>query len=292
MLPFKPLCGFISSVPKTNHMKTRLHLFPLAICILFIGLTAQAQSVYEPYDVATIAGLAGVVGYANGVGSTARFNYPIGVAVDTAGNCYVADRDNNAIRKITPNGAVTTLAGSGSYYIRGSSDGTGSSALFSQPYGVAVDTAGYVYVADFNNNLIRKISPSGAVTTLAGLAGPYGYGSSDGIGDAARFRGPWGIAVDSAGNVYVGDYGNATVRKITPAGVVSTLAGSAGSFGYGDGIGRAALFHEPAGVAVDANGNVYVADVFNFAIRKISSTGVVTTLAGLPNYPPRSKSWR
>ena len=178
------------------------------------------------------------------------------MAVDSAGNVYVADAYNDEIRKITPSGVVTTLAGSAGQ--AGSSDGTGSAARFIDPCGVAVDSAGNVYVADYGNDEIRKITPSGVVTTLAGSAGQTG--SSDGTGSAARFDDPMGVAVDSAGNVYVADYGNDEIRKITPSGVVTTLAGSAGQTGSSDGTGSAARFDYPMGVAVDSAGNVYVAD--------------------------------
>ena len=214
---------------------------------------------------------------ADGTGSAARFYFPNGVAVDSAGNVYVADTNNYTIRKITPSGVVSTLAGlAGS---PGSADGTGSAARFNDPYGVAVDSAGNVYVADTGNNTIRKITPSGVVSTLAGLAGSIG--SADGTGSAARFFQPYGVAVDSAGNVYVADTNNNTIRKITPSGVVSTLAGLAGSFGSADGTGSAARFYYPEGVAVDSAGNVYVADTGNDTIRKITPSGVVSTLAGL-----------
>ena len=227
--------------------------------------------------VSTLAGLAGSFGSADGTGSAARFNFPDGVAVDAAGNVYVADSSNNTIRKITPAGVVSTLAGLAG--IGGSADGTGSAARFSQPVGVAVDAAGNVYVTDFSNNTIRKITPAGVVSTLAGSASSRG--SADGTGSAARFFQPAGVAVDAAGNVYVADTFNHTIRKITPAGVVSTLAGLAGSFGSADGTGSAARFNQPTGVAVDAAGNVYVADRSNHTIRKITSAGVVSTLAGL-----------
>ena len=178
------------------------------------------------------------------------------MAVDGSGNVYVADSGNYTIRKITPAGVVSTLAGlAGS---SGSADGTGSAARFYYPTGVAVDGSGNVYVADTGNYTIRKITPAGVVSTLAGLAGSTG--SADGTGSAARFYYPYGVAVDGSGNVYVADTGNYTIRKITPAGVVSTLAGTAGSSGSADGTGSAARFNYPTGVAVDGSGNVYVAD--------------------------------
>ena len=226
----------------------------------------------------TLAGTAGQIGSADGTGSAARFNSAYGVAVDSAGNVYVADTGNDTIRKITPAGVVTTLAGTAGQF--GSADGTGSAARFEFPEGVAVDSAGNVYVADTINDTIRKITPAGVVTTLADMAGQVG--SADGTGSAARFDYPTGVAVDSAGNVYVADDGNDTIRKITPAGVVTTLAGMAGQVGSADGTGSAARFAYPEGVAVDSAGNVYVADTGNDTIRKITPAGVVTTLAGTP----------
>jgi streptogramin lyase len=203
----------------------------------------------------------------------ASFDLPAGVAVDTAGNVYVADYGNNLIRKISSSGVVSTLAGSG---FAGSANGMGTAASFNIPWGVAVDAAGNVYVADAANELIRKISPSGVVTTLAG--GGAGR-SNNGTGTAASFNGPYGVAVDAAGNVYVADNGNDMIRKISPLGVVSTLAGS-GTKGSANGMGMAASFNGPYGVAVDAAGNVYVADGVNNIIRKISPLGVVNTWAG------------
>ena len=211
--------------------------------------------------------------------SAAGFIWPQGVAVDGAGNVFVADTDNNTIQKITPGGVVTTLAGSAPEGLSGSADGTGVAACFSWPTGVAVDGAGNVFVADTDNNTIRKVTPSGVVTTLAGTAGLSG--SADGTGSAARFTWPEGVAVDGAGNVFVGDVGNCTIRKITPTGVVTTLAGSAGLSGSADGTGAAARFNSPSGVAVDGAGNVFVADTGNNTIRKISTSGVVTTIVGV-----------
>ena len=227
--------------------------------------------------VSTIAGLAGAGGSTDGTGSTARFSWPQGAAVDGSGNVYVADNQNHSIRKVTPVGVVSTLAGlAGSY---GSADGTGSAARFHTPTGVAVDGSGIVFVADNQNHTIRKVTPVGVVSTLAGLAGSYG--STDGTGTAARFTYPAGVAVDGSGNVYVADRGNHTIRKVTPAGVVSTLAGLARSNGSTDGTGSASRFNYPEGVAVDGSGNVYVADRGNHTIRKVTPTGVVSTLAGL-----------
>ena len=225
-------------------------------------------------DVSTLAG-SGANGANNATGTAATFRFPTGVAVDTAGNVYVADLSNHLIRKITPTGTVSTLAGNAG--ISGAINATGTAASFDTLHGVAVDTAGNVYVADSENHLIRKISPAGDVSTLAGSGA---NGANNATGTAATFRFPTGVAVDTAGNVYVADLSNHLIRKITPTGVVTTLAGTVGVFGSADGNGTNATFNLPAGVAVDTAGNVYVADSSNQLIRKISPAGDVTTLAG------------
>jgi len=268
------------------------------------------------YPVTTLAGLAGAPGPTDGTGSAARFSFHYGVAVDAVGTIYVADTGNNAIRKITPAGVVTTLAtgfnspkgvavdSSGTVYVADTSnctirkvtpggavttlagqqsscsalDGTGAAARFQFPDGVAVDLSGTVYVADTISHLIRKITPAGVVTTWAGVIGG-GSGTTDGIGSAARFNLPAGIAVDSAGTVYVSDRGNHRIRKITPAAEVTTLAGQFQS--YQDGAGSLAWFRSPQGIVMGADGMIYVADSGNHVIRRVSPTGAVKTLAGL-----------
>jgi NHL repeat len=225
--------------------------------------------------VTTLAGTAGSGGSADGTGAAARFGRPVGVAIDSAGNLYVADQSNFTIRKVTAAGVVTTLAGTPGIF--DSVDGTGAAASFFAPSGVAVDSAGIVYVADRNNNTLRKITAAGVVTTLAGT--PRIIGSADSAGAAARFDWPTSVEIDSSGNVYVADLNNHTLRKVTAAGVVTTLAGRALGVGSENGTGAAARFFAPAGVAADSAGNVYVADG-NATIRKITTTGVVTTLAG------------
>jgi sugar lactone lactonase YvrE len=202
------------------------------------------------------------MGFADGQGISASFHSPNGVAVDAGGNVYVADLGNHGIRKIAPSGSVSTLAGSGSM---GFADGQGISARFNYPHGVCVDTGGNVYVADRENHRIRKITPSGSVSTLAGS----GIQFADGQGTSASFSYPSGVTVDAGGIVYVADSGNERIRKITPSGDVSTLAGS-GNHASADGQGTAASFHWPIRVAVDAGGNVYVADNNSNLIRKIT----------------------
>jgi MYXO-CTERM domain-containing protein len=198
-----------------------------------------------------------VAGSADGTGTEARFYAPEGVAVDPAGNVYVSDTGNHKIRKITPAGVVSTLAGAG---VSGYADGTGETARFREPSGIAADATGNVYVADWGNHAIRKITPAGVVTTFAGSGGVLG--NADGTGSAARFQLPSGVAVDAAGNVYVADTLNHTIRKITSAGVVTTLAGLAEAKGSAAGKGSDARFSHPLGIAVDAAGAIYVTNNF------------------------------
>jgi sugar lactone lactonase YvrE len=229
--------------------------------------------------VITLAGQVGVAGSVNATGTNALFNEPQGIALDANTNLYVADYGNDTVRVITPAGVVTTLAGLAG--VPGSADGTGTSALFNEPQGVAVDGSTNVYVTDTANGTIRKITPGGTVTTLAGYAG--NLGSSDGTGTNAQFYQPEGITLDSATNLYVADYFNQTIRKITPAGVVVTLAGSPGLAGSVDGVTNSARFWGPLGMVTDASTNLYVADHFNGTLREITLAGVVTTLAGSPS---------
>ncbi len=250
---------------------------PLAPLLGLLALLASLPSPAQFTSISTLAGYGGN-GSQNAVGSSARFFQPQGVAGDASGNLYVADTLNHTIRKIAPDGTVTNLAGLAG--VNGSADGQGSAARFNQPFGIAVDTAGTVYVGDFGNNTIRKITPAGLVSTLAGLAGTRG--TNNGSGTNALFNQPAGVAVDTAFNVYVADYGNSVIRKITAVGAVSTLAGTPGVTGTNNGAGAGAQFYQPLGVAVDVAVNVYVADTANHAIRKINVAGTVSTLAGVP----------
>jgi sugar lactone lactonase YvrE len=242
-------------------------------------------------SVTTLAGLAGQAGFADGAGAAARFSQPCGVALDSGGNLYVADTGNGTIREISPSGDVTTLAGGQPGHV----DGVGSAAGFIDPEGIAVDGTGNLYVSDYwiTDGTIRKVAPttvdgvtSWVVTTLAGTppANPESVevGSADGTGGAAQFYQPWGVGVDGAGNIYVADSGNCTIRKITPGGVVTTLAGTALATGSADGTGAGAHFDQPEGVAVDGAGDIFVTDALNGTLREIKPSGAVATLAGAP----------
>ncbi|MBV8389996.1 MAG: hypothetical protein JO080_09380 [Mucilaginibacter sp.] len=262
--------------------------------------------------VTTFAG-SGTQGFADGTKTFASFNYPSGIVIDHSGFLFIADKQNNVVRIISPQGVVNTIAGTGA---SGSSNKK-DSVSFNFPSGVGVDNAGNVYVADMGNSAIRKIDIHGVVTTvLVGFSGPTGVvsdasgdlyvadngnsvivkitnkglattfagtrgvrGSKDGTGTGAQFNQPHALAIDSSGNVYVADAGNNLIRKINSQGVVTTIAGS-GSPGSQNGVGPAASFNGPFGIAVDADGNLYVADSNNNLIRKISPNGTVTTLAG------------
>jgi sugar lactone lactonase YvrE len=264
-----------------------------------VSTTPTATVICVNGTVSTLAGKLQTTGYTDGTGILASFNTPLGITTDASGNIYVADAFNNLIRKITSDGVVTTLAGSGTV---GSSDGTGSSASFNQPWGVATDTSGNIYVIDSGNNLVRKITSTGVVTTLA-TGQEYCYG----------------IAADTSGNVYVACESLcsylAGIRKITPDGTVSNLvtgvafshiavdgsgnlyatmdynvykivSGSAvllagsGTQGYVDGLGTAASFGGLSSITVDSLGNIFVADNGNNAIREITPAGMVSTFAG------------
>ena len=221
--------------------------------------------------VSTFAG-SGIAGFLDNTGIAAQFYYPTHLAIDLNGNIFVADSNNHRIRKISPAGVVTTIAGSSS----GFADGIGNNAQFSYPEGVAVDNLGNIFVADSNNHRIRKITSSGAVTTLAGSDT---FGFADGNGISAKFWTPCAIALDSNGVIFVAEKQNNRIRKVLQNGDVSTFAGN-GNSGSTNGTGTAAEFRNPFGIAIDVEGNIYVSDSSNNRIRKITTTGVVTTLAG------------
>ncbi|HEV2695705.1 MAG TPA: NHL repeat-containing protein [Verrucomicrobiae bacterium] len=225
--------------------------------------------------VSTFAGKLGVAGIVNATGTSAEFDSPNGLAFDASGNLFVSDTGNNVIRKITPSGAVSTFAGVAG--AGGFLDGTTAAALFSSPLGLAVASDGSVYVADSGNHCIRKIS-GGAVTTFAGT--PQVWGSADGTGTNAMFNSPCGLKFNANGGLMVSDSNNHTIRKIKTSGAVTTYAGTAGQDGAVDGDVSVARFRNPAEMAFDFRGNLYVADSFNQTIRKISTNGIVSTVSG------------
>lgn len=229
--------------------------------------------------VTTLAGLAGVTGATDGTNSDARFNTPFDLALDSAGNLFIADTFNNMIRKMTPFGTnwiVSSLAG-----------GTNNALRLNQPVAIRVDKAGNLYVADRENDRILKLALVGTNWIIASQAGGLNLGSADGTNKAAQFAAPAGVAVDNSGSIFVADTGNETIRKITPVGtnwVVSTIAGLAGALGSADGTNSSARFFFPVGIVVDGAGSIYVGDNQNSTIRKMTparTNWVVSTLAGL-----------
>lgn len=287
-MPFPCTSSILSSLSRARSLVSRAH-FGLISAFAGVALISACggggnaggssalptppQPVVNGPAMAVFAGSIGSVGHADGTGAAARFYLPSSVAVDATGNVYVADQFNHIIRKISPTGLVSTLAGAAG--VAGSTDGPGATARFNYPAGVALDSAGNIYVADSSNNTIRKISPTGDVSTVAGT--PRISGSTDGAGALAQFNNPQGVATDIAGNLYVADSRNDTVRKITPAGLVSTVAGIPGYTGTGFG---PYYLNNPTAVATDSAGNIYVADNGNSAIRKITPDGKLSTLAG------------
>jgi len=223
--------------------------------------------------VTTVAG-SGTPGAMNATGTNASFTNPTGLTVDAAGNIYVVDSGNHLIRKIAPNGAVTTYAGSG---FAGFNNGNATMASFDFPNDAIIDGAGNLYVSDYVSDEIRKIAPDGTVSTLAGY--PV-IGSTDGTGAIARFYNPSGLTFDAKGNIVVADANNELIRQVTPAGVVTTLAGD-GTKGANNETAKTSNFQYPTGVTYDALGNLYIADTFNSLIRKIDPVGNITTFAGI-----------
>ncbi len=224
-----------------------------------------------------LAGSSGLAGSADGLGTDARFSHPGGLAIDPAGNLLVADTGNHTIRRIAPDGTVTTLAGAAG--LPGTADGPGAQARFNAPFGLAADATGGAYIADAQNHTIRYLAADGTVSTYAGKAGAPGL--VDGTATAAQFNQPNGITLAPNGTLYVADYGNSCIRAIAPGAVVTRLAGQASTYGFADGNGlSAAKFNSPVGIALDAAGVLWVADTQNHAIRRIGTDGTVSTPAG------------
>jgi len=245
--------------------------------------TLFAQTIY------TVAG-DGTAAYGGDGGPSAlsKVNVPYGVATDAAGNIYIADHDNNRIRKINTSGTITTIAGTGlGSYLASQDGGPATAAWIKWPIGIAVDASGNVFFSDAGNNIIRKISTSGIITTIAGTPGsilpvPPCTCGDGGQATAAQLGNPWGVAVDGAGNVLIADVFNNRIRKInTTTGIISTVAGVGTAAWTGDGgQATAAKLNEPTGVAVDGAGNILIADNSNNRVRKVNTSGIISTIAG------------
>lgn len=240
--------------------------------------------------ISPLSGVNGEAGHLDGIGGNAVFNDPMGLARDAQGNVFICDARNHVIRKISSAGVVTTLAGEPG--VPGAINGVGNVARFRFPADLTISTVGDLYVADSGNHCIRRIQPDGTVTTLAGDLGSADDINADhedyevvarnldGVGAAARFNNPSGIAFSAAGNLYVSDTGNQTIRRVALDGTVVTLAGKPGTWGATDGTAAAARFYSPLGLCVAADGNIYIADSENHAIRRMTPQGAVTTFSG------------
>lgn len=242
------------------------------IVLALLATNANAQLI------TTVAGN-GTAGYSgdNTLATSAQLNHPFSIAADALGNYYIADRYNNCIRKVA-SGVITTVAGIGSSGYSGD-NGPANAAALNDPTGVAVDNSGNIYIADHGNNRVRKVDATGTITTIAGNGNPA-FSGDNGPAAQAELNQPGGIATDASGNIYIADQGNQRVRKIA-AGVITTIAGSGVQGFSGDnGPATQASLYFPAGIATDANGNIYIADVGNERVRKIDITGTISTIAG------------
>jgi trimeric autotransporter adhesin len=234
--------------------------------------------------ISTVAGT-GSYGYSGdgGIATSAALTYPLGVAIDASGNIYIADTYNNRIRMVTKStGIISTVAGTGSSSYRGDG-GLATSAELSSPRGVAIDASGNIYIADIGNNRIRMVTKStGIISTVAGT-GSSGYRGDGGLARLALLNSPRGVAIDASGNIYIADTDNRCIRMVTKStGIISTVAGTGSSSYSGDGgLATSAKLYYPYGVAIDASGNIYIADAGNNRIRMVTkSTGIISTVAG------------
>jgi streptogramin lyase len=238
---------------------------------LFVSIGGLIKKITPLGAESTFAGDT-ATGNLDGTATAARFSSIWGMTIDTSNNLYVTDNGNNNIRKITSLGVVTTFAGS-TTGLSGSANGTGTAATFSQPASLAFDSSGNLFVTEFGNHMIRKITSTGVVTTFAGSTTS---GSTDGTGIAASFSNPLGIVIDTTDCIYVVDQNNNMVRKVTSAGVVTTIIGTTTS-GNTNGVGTSALLKTPNGIAKDSSGSLYISDYGNNLIRKVTITTTTTT---------------
>jgi hypothetical protein len=260
-------------------MKTKLSNSILILVLLIVFFEVIPKAHGQSFIINTIAGNS-TGGYSGdgGQATAAELNTPDGVAVDSVGDFYIADQLNNCIRKVSISGLITTFAGNGTTGYSGDG-GQATAAEMANPFAVALDDSGNVYIVD-GNNCVRKVNKSGIITTIAGNTN-YGFSGDGGIATAAEFNAVFGVAVDKSGNVYFADYDNNRIRKVNTLGIISTIAGNGTQGHSGDG-GQATVaeLNDPIAVAVDDSGNVYTAEYGSNYIRKINTKGIIYSIAG------------
>jgi hypothetical protein len=230
--------------------------------------------------ITTVAGN-GTAGYSgdNGPATSASLRSPLGVSVDASGNIYIADTDNNRIRKVDISGTISTLAGNGTPTFAGD-NGPATSASLNFPVGVSVDTSGNIYIADTDNHRIRKVDISGTISTLAGNGTPT-FAGDGGDATLASLNLPTSVSVNDSGNIYIADFANNRIREVYSSGTITTVAGNGTVTYSGDGVpATSASLYAPYGVAVDALGNIFIADTFHSRVRKVDTLGIITTVTG------------
>ena len=252
-------CSKNSSTPPSSNNNNNNNL-----SIGFISTVAgNGSNTYNGDSLATLAGMD-----------------PYSVCIDTAGNLYIADSWNNRIRKVFPNGKITTIAGNG----KGGFSGDGGQATAAQlnwPEGICLDKNGNLYIADYLNNRVRKVSTNGIISTVAGTSNIILGNGDGGLASSATLSGPYGLCIDKLGNLFIADYYDHRIRKVSTTGIITTYAGSTKTSFSGDGgLATAAGFFYPYGICMDTSGNLYISDDFDHRIRKVSSNGIISTISG------------
>ena len=256
------------------------HLYDVNEKVIYFGNGEKRSAGSVATTIKTVAGT-GSRGYSGdgGEATSAAIDYPGSIVADEEGNLFIPDHNHNVVRKVDTSGIITSIAGTGSSGYSGDG-GLATSATLYYPVGLSVDGKGDLFIADYKNHVIRKVDTAGIITTVAGT-GSRGYSGDGGLATSATLYYPYKVAVDREGNLFIAEYGNNVIRKVDTAGIITTVVGT-GSSGYsGDGgLATSATLSSPHGIAVDREGNLFIADYGNHVIRKIDTSGIITTIAG------------